>query len=517
MNLFSLLEKSARRYPSKTAVFEGLTPRMTYHQLLRRALGLAGSLASSVMPGDRIAIVSENCPEYIEILFACWAKGAVAVPINAKLHAREVRQILGNAEAKLVFTSEKLGTELTSPADGPCEVVEIGAEEYALRVAHQQLPVPVPVAPVDLAWLFYTSGTTGRPKGAMLSHRNLMSMTMAHLADLETLEPDDAIIHAAPMSHGSGLYILPYIARGCRHVIPASRGFDAREFLDLCEAHRGCGAFMAPTMVRRLRIEAEKSETVFPGLRSIVYGGGPMYLEDIQRALRRFGAIFRQLYGQGEAPMTITGMRKGDFGTARDSVLSSVGWPRSGVDVRVVDETGAEQPVGIPGEIICRGDVVMAGYWRDPAATSATLRDGWLYTGDIGFVSEDGMLTLRDRSKEVIISGGSNIYPREVEEALLSHPSVAEVAVIGEPDPEWGEAVVAVVVPETGQEVDSEMLDACCLQKIARFKRPRRYVVVESLPKSSYGKILKRVLKEQLQNGRLGSRDNAFNEQGSQS
>lgn len=158
-----------------------------------------------------------------------------------------------------------------------------------------------------------------------------------------------------------------------------------------------------------------------------------------------------------------------------------------------------------PGDriaIVC-GDVVMAGYWRDPAATAAALRDGWLYTGDIGFVDEDGMLTLRDRSKEVIISGGTNIYPREVEEALLSHPSVAEVAVIGEPDPEWGETVVAVVVPETGHEVDSDMLDACCLQQIARFKRPRRYVVMASLPKSSYGKILKRVLKEQLRKERL--------------
>ena len=372
-------------------------------------------------------------------------------------------------------------------------MVGFGSPDYNALV--QSAPIaPRDVLPDALAWLFYTSGTTGRSKGAMLSHRNLTAMTIAHLADFEHLTERDSIIHAAPLSHGSGLYALPYTARGARHVIPASSGFDAGEFIELCADHASCRAFMAPTMLQRLRQEVELTGRVPANLRSIIYGGGPMYLDEIARSLRCFGPIFRQLYGQGEAPMTITGLCQRDFIDAPDDVLSSVGWARSGVEIRVVDADG--EPVGVdePGEIVCSGDVVMHGYWRDDAATKAALASGWLYTGDIGTIDATGRLTLCDRSKDVIISGGTNIYPREVEEVLLAHPSVCEAAVVGQHDDEWGESVVAFVVPEPGHTLSWQDLDAHCLSRIARFKRPKIYHLLDQLPKSSYGKVLKRAL-----------------------
>jgi acyl-CoA synthetase (AMP-forming)/AMP-acid ligase II len=220
-----------------------------------------------------------------------------------------------------------------------------------------------------------------------------------------------------------------------------------------------------------------------------------MYVDSIKKALTAFGPVFVQLYGQGEAPMTITGLRRADHVDADDAVLGSVGYARSGVDVAVQRSDGHPAPVGEIGEIVCRGDVVMTGYWNNPDATAATLHDGWLHTGDMGSFDEHGFLTLRDRSKDVVISGGSNIYPREVEEVLLEHPGVVEACVVGAPDPDWGEVVIAFIV---GTAPEPE-LDAHLLERIARFKRPKRYVYVDELPKSSYGKVLKRELRERLE------------------
>jgi acyl-CoA synthetase (AMP-forming)/AMP-acid ligase II len=281
-------------------------------------------------------------------------------------------------------------------------------------------------------------------------------------------------------------------------VIPASSGFEPVEFLDLCNLHPACAAFLAPTMVHRLRAEAERTGRRPAHLRTIVYGGGPMYVEELKKVLAVFGQVFVQIYGQGEAPMTITCLRRADHVLHDDAILGSVGWSRTGVEVAVVDGDGRPVPTGEIGEIVCRGDVVMSGYWNQPAASADTLRDGWLYTGDIGSLDARGYLTLRDRSKDVVISGGSNVYPREVEEALLTHPGVAEACVVGQPDAEWGEIVVAFVVTAPGSGVTTESLDAHCLARIARFKRPKRYVFVESLPKNSYGKVLKRELRLQL-------------------
>jgi acyl-CoA synthetase (AMP-forming)/AMP-acid ligase II len=500
MNLFTLLDQAATRFPQRGAIYVGHEPVVTYTELRSRALRLGGGLRSRYGAGDRIAIVSENRPEYVEALFGIWAAGLVAVPVNAKLHPREIAQILDDAQARAIVVSPKLAHDVASAlAAAPiaCDVTRIASDDYARHLACDPV-APAEAVPDALAWLFYTSGTTGRSKGAMLTHRNLLAMTVGYLADVDTVDEDASLLHAAPMSHGSGLYVLPYIARGARHVIPRSSGFDPAEFLDLCDRHPGSAAFLAPTMVQRLRVAAEASPRRPANLRTIVYGGGPMYVAELRKALRVFGQLFVQIYGQGEAPMTITCLRRADHASDDEAILGSVGWARTGVEVAIVDANGRPLPAGEVGEIVCRGDVVMAGYWNNPAATAEALRDGWLYTGDVGSLDARGYLTLHDRSKDVVISGGSNIYPREVEEALLAHPGVAEACVVGQADREWGEVVVAFVVPAAGSHVTTDALDAHCLARIARFKRPKRYVFVDALPKNNYGKVLKRELRARL-------------------
>lgn len=488
MNLFSLLDQTAARHGDRGAVYLGEQQVHTWAQLRERALRLAGSLRD-FGPGARIAVASENCPEIVELMFGIWAAECVFVPLNYKLHPREMEQILDDAGVALVFASSKIGAKLSPVTSVPVET--IGEASYRSRCRAEPLAVPRSTEPALLAWLFYTSGTTGRSKGAMLSHRNLMAMTVSHLADFDSPDEFCSLIHGAPMSHGSGLYVPPYVSRGARQVVPASGSFEPTEFLDLCEHHPGCSAFLAPTMVARL-VHTRRPRPA--NLKTVVYGGGPMYVHSLKEAMAAFGPIFVQLYGQGESPMTITGLRRHDHIDAPDVVLGSVGYARSGVDVAVLGPDGAPAGVDAIGEIACRGDVVMSGYWRNPAATEATLQNGWLHTGDMGSFDANGFLTLRDRSKDVVISGGSNIYPREVEEVLLEHPGVTEAGVVGAPDEEWGEVVVAFVV---GQASPAE-LDAHLLERIARFKRPKRYEFVDELPKNSYGKVLKRELRARL-------------------
>ncbi|MEB3049224.1 long-chain fatty acid--CoA ligase [Mycolicibacter sp. MYC123] len=485
MNLFACLDQAATRFGDHGAVYSGERCLHTWRELADRARRLATSLRQQVPPGARIAIASENRPEIIELMFATWAAECVVVPLNYKLHPREMAQILDDAGARMAFASPKLAPGLSSAT----AVETIGSATYLDRF--NAAPAAPPESdPSQPAWLFYTSGTTGRSKGAVLTHRNLMAMTHAHLADLDDPDEHCSLIHGAPMSHGSGLYIAPYVLRGARQVVPASGAFDAGEFLDLCDHHPGATAFLAPTMVARL---VDTGRACPANLRTIIYGGGPMYLGNLKKAMAAFGPVFAQLYGQGEAPMTITGLTRADH-SGDDAVLASVGRARTGVQVAVLREDGSVAPTGEVGEIVCRGEVVMAGYWNNPAATAEALRDGWLFTGDKGSFDDRGYLTLRDRSKDVVISGGSNIYPREVEEALLCHPGVAEAAVVGTPDPEWGEIVVAFVVGK----VSAAELDTHLLERIARFKRPKRYEFVDALPKNSYGKVLKRELRERL-------------------
>jgi fatty-acyl-CoA synthase len=481
LNLFALLDQAANRFGDRGAVYCGVRQLYTWSDLRERSLRLATTLGP---PGTRIAIASENRPEIVELMFAAWAADCVVVPINYKLHPREMQQILDDAGVSRVFASPTIAERLTSAET-------FSSSAYSERFTAARATPPRVTDPSTLAWLFYTSGTTGRSKGAMLSHRNLMAMTVAHVADFDAPDENCSLVHGAPMSHGSGLYIPPYVLRGARQIIPESSAFEPDEFLDLCEHHPGCSAFLAPTMVARL---VQTGRTCPRNLRTVVYGGGPMYVDSLKKAMAAFGPIFVQLYGQGEAPMTITGLRRADHVDADDAILGSVGYARSGVDVAVLRDDGTPAAAGEIGEIVCRGDVVMSGYWNNPEATAATLQDGWLRTGDMGSFDHRGYLTLRDRSKDVVISGGSNIYPREVEEALLEHPGVTEAGVVGAPDSEWGEVVVAFIVGSAS----AAELDVHLLERIARFKRPKRYEFIDELPKNSYGKVLKRELRARL-------------------
>jgi long-chain acyl-CoA synthetase len=314
-------------------------------------------------------------------------------------------------------------------------------------------------------------------------------MSYAYAMEVDPIRPGDPILHAAPMSHGSGLYIMAHVMRGGVNVIPESGGFEPDEIFGQIATWARLSMFAAPTMIKRL--VAAPGDCRSENIRTIIWGGAPMYVTDTMAALDRFGPCFAQIYGQGESPMTITMLPKEEVGDRAHprwrERLATAGRPYTCMEVRVVDDDDRDVPQGEAGEIICRGDPVMPGYWENPEANARTMHGGWLHTGDVGSFDAHGYLTLRDRSKDVIISGGSNIYPREVEEVLLKHPGVREVSVIGRDDAEWGEAIVAYVV---GEATPAE-LDRLCLDHIARFKRPKDYVFVEALPKSSYGKILK--------------------------
>ena len=326
-------------------------------------------------------------------------------------------------------------------------------------------------------------------------------MALNYLADVDHATVGDHLLHAAPMSHGSGLYTIPNIAAGATQMIPASHGFDVDEMAHIIAYTPHVKFFAAPTMVMRL-VDGWRGEHEPVNLKSIIYGGGPMYVADCLRALECFGARLVQIYGQGEAPMTITVLPASDHIDDHDGRrldrLGSVGRAQTGVEVAVLDSDDQPLPPDELGEVCVRGDVVMAGYLNNPEATAATLANGWLHTGDVGRFDEHGYLTLVDRSKDLIISGGSNIYPREVEEVLLRHPAVKEAAVFGEPDAQWGESVVAVLVMQTDRLADEHELDSFCLEHIARFKRPKRYVFVEQLPRNATGKVLKRELRAHL-------------------
>ena len=495
MNLATWLRKSAETHGDQPAVARGSTTAQTYTELADRAAKLATGLAMlGLSPGDRVAIASKNRTEYVEAFYGIWWGGFAAVPANAKLHGAELGYILENSGARVCLVGPELADAVESHRPASLEhLIEFGSDAYAELFGGAAVDL-CDAGPDDLAWLFYTSGTTGRPKGAMLTHRNMTAMSDAYLSDIDPTKPGDAIVHAAPLSHGSGIYMIPHVNAAACHVIPESGSFEPAEIFCLADAWPGLSLFAAPTMVKRMT----ECPTDLPtsGFRTITYGGGPMYVADAEAALDRLGPCLVQIYGQGESPMTISICQR-EVIADKDHPkwpdrLASVGTVNPAVEMRVADENDETLPSGETGEILVRGDAVMKGYWQNPDATAKTLKGGWLHTGDLGAIDEDGYLTLMDRSKDLVISGGSNIYPREVEEVLLRHPGVDEVSVIGRADPEWGEVVVAYVV---GTATDIE-LDQLCTNNIARFKRPKAYVRIDVLPKNNYGKVLKTELRE---------------------
>lgn len=493
MNMALWLERIGRADPSRVALAQG-RDRATYGELAELTARRAGALQIryGIKAGDRIAIIAENDVRYFKAFYAIWHAGACAVPINAKLHGREIAYILEQSGARLAIVSQAMESVVAEFAPASLErMIVLRTKEWGALTTSE----PVPVAPVsqdDLAWLFYTSGTTGRPKGAMLSHGNLAACSFSYAMEQNPSGYTGAILHAAPMSHGSGLYMMAHVMGGGINVIPESGHFDADEILTLLPQWPGLSMFAAPTMIKRLTASGVDAGGQFG---TIVWGGAPMYVADSLAAIERFGPVFGQLYGQGESPMTITRLTRDEIaaaqGTEREFLLGTAGRAFASMECAILDQD--DQPVapGDMGEICARGPAVMRGYWNNEKASADTLRNGWLHTGDVGTIDARGFLTLKDRSKDLVISGGSNIYPREIEEVLLRHPKVREVSVIGRPDPEWGEIVVAYIVGE----VSAVELDALCLSELARFKRPKHYIAIDALPKNNYGKVLKTELR----------------------
>jgi acyl-CoA synthetase (AMP-forming)/AMP-acid ligase II len=497
MNLFAMLDDAIRRQPQRTAIsYSDRT--LTFSALDRAAAALGRHLASlGCERGDRVLLFSRNGFEYPVLLLGAIRAGMVVVPVNAKLHPREVGWIAGDSEPKVIVTHREHVGPVHEALPGGMEPHFVAIEDFALPSGEGHVPPPAEVAPDEPAWIFYTSGTTGKPKGAILTHRNLVAATVNCLADVFDFRSTDRVLHVAPLSHGSGLYLVPSLVRGAENIISHRPSFQPDEVLDVV-AVRGITAlaFVAPTMIVRL-LDA-RPRTDIGSLRGVIYGGATIHLEHIKAAVQRFGPIFHQLYGQGEAPMTITYLPGPDHENADDQTLLSAGYIRSGVEVRIVDDNDQPVPAGADGEICVRGDVVMKGYWRNQLATQSTLRGGWLHTGDIGHFDSGGRLRVLDRRDDTIISGGTNIYPKEVEDVIAGHPAVREVIAFGLPDAQWGESVAVAIVRNDADLKEAAVL-AFCRERLASFKKPKRVFFLEELPKNAYGKVLRRTLKERFQ------------------
>jgi long-chain acyl-CoA synthetase len=477
VSLAGLLDGPARWAADRPALLEGERPLRTWAELAEAVARRAGGLRErhGIEPGDAVALFASNHAAYLELLFAIWHAGAVAVPISSRLHAREAADIVERSHASLVLATSEVAGELAPLLGGPATIV-LGDEDDEALLAAEPAPLQ-PRALTDDAWIFFTSGTTGRPKGARLSHGNLAAMAFAFMADGAELTPRDSIVHVAALSHASGLMALPFVARGERSSF-----------------------FVPPTLLRRLAGHAGAGSVDPARLGTILVGAAPVLPPDQRAGVEAFGPCLWNGYGQGESPCTITanGKRAVAAAVAREDedAPRSVGVARSAMRVRVVDAGDRERPQGEVGEVVVDGPTVMAGYLDMPEASAETLRGGWLHTGDLGRFDAHGRLTLVDRVKDMIISGGYNVYPREVEDVLVLDPAVAEAAVVGLPDAEWGERVVAFVVPAGDAPVDESALDRRCLEAIARHKRPKEYVVISELPRNAAGKVLKKELRD---------------------
>lgn len=516
MNVGKLLTKSAQTYPDKLAIAHG-PKRLNYAQFNARSNRMANALYKlGLKQGDNVALLQYNYPEMLESMFACFKAGCGAVPINWRLHPKEFAFIMDHSEAKAAVLSPEFNEAILEVRDRIPNVrslITLGNAEGELLDYEAVLSresndfEDTVVHPDDLAWLFYTSGTTGLPKGAMLTHRNLLAMTMNFYADIcPGFGPDDVILHAAPLSHGSGCYALPNVGKGAANIILESKSFDPELIFKTIQEYRVTNMFAAPTMIKLMVDSPAVDQYDHSSLKSLNYGGAPMLVEDLKQAMSKLGPCLVQLFGQAESPMTITYLPHQDHVQAGSPEqmkrLSSAGMPRTDVEVKIFDPDENELPPGETGEIVTRSDLVMKGYWRNPEATADTIKNGWLHTGDMGYLDDGGYLFIMDRSKDMIISGGENIYPREIEEVLIKHPAVREVAVIGVPDTKWGEAIKAVVSLNAGESASEEALIHFCRDHIASYKKPKTVDFVKELPKNNYGKILKRELREKYWQGR---------------
>ena len=526
MNLALVHRRNEKLYPNKLAVICG-DRRVTFAELEARVNRLVNALlARGVRKGDRIAILAKNCVELFEVYGAAEKGGFIIVPLNWRLQPHELAVLINDCSPSVLFVEQgyveainsiraqvpgvghfvAIGTEAAgSEAVADLEGFGAGYQNYeAVLQGASVEDAGIEVLEDDVAYIIYTSGTTGLPRGAMHTHRG--QVEDARTLSLEIgIVPSDVYLSTMPLFHiGGHAVALAYFHRGATNLV--MRDFDAEEMLRLIHRERVTSVQVVPTMIAFALDLPNLASYDVSSLRTIFYASAPMPVALLRRSMEVFGNIFFQAYGQTESGPVITVLRKEDHvpnGSEREvRRLASCGRAALDVDVRVVDEQGREVRPGEVGEIIARSDWNMIGYWNQPELTEQTIRKGWLYTGDMATVDEDGYIYIVDRKKDMIISGGENIYPREVEEVLYRHPAVLEAAVIGVPDDKWGESVKAVVVLKSGASATEAEIIEHCKAGLASYKKPKSVDFVQVLPKTPSGKVLKRDLRERYWQGR---------------
>jgi fatty-acyl-CoA synthase len=511
MNLANFLHQAARRHRNEIGfVWGGAT--WTWGDLARRVDAMAAALiAKGIGKGDRVLVQSKNCNQMFESMFACFQLGAIWVPANFRQTPDEVAYLAQSSGASALICHRDFPEHVAAvreAAPGIRSVISIGSsefgEEYDALVARYS-GESVPMATVehdDPCWFFFTSGTTGRPKAAVLTHGQMAFVVTNHLCDLMPgTTHQDASLVVAPLSHGAGVHQLTQVARGVKTVLLSSERFDIDEAWKLVEQWRITNLFTVPTIVKLLTEHPSVDRHDHSSLRYVIYAGAPMYREDQKHALRKLGKVLVQYFGLGEVTGNITvlppALHESDDGP--DVKIGTCGYERTAMQVSIQDEQGREVAAGETGEICVCGPAVFAGYYNNPDANAKAFRDGWFRTGDLGHVDEEGYLYITGRASDMYISGGSNVYPREIEEKILTHPAVAEVAILGVPDRTWGEVGVAVCVRRPQAEVGESELLAWMEGKVARYKIPKRVFFWEALPRSAYGKITKKDIRAELE------------------
>jgi fatty-acyl-CoA synthase len=457
-----------------------------------------------VRRGDRILLHARNSNAVLESMFAAWMVGATWVPTNFRLTPPEVAYLATSSGASVhIFDSAFPEHAAVAKGENPNCRLEITIPDgwEALATGPEAITRPADVDRDHPAWFFYTSGTTGRPKAGVLTHGQLDYVICNHLCDLmpATTEHDVSLV-VAPLSHGAGVHALPQVARGAATVLLPSERFDIEEAWRLVERHRVSNMFTVPTILTMLTRHAAVDQYDHSSLRYVIYAGAPMYRADQIHALEKLGPVLVQYFGMGEVTGNITVLPTSCHSVNDEEMpVGSCGFPRTGMDVTILDDNGQHLPPNTTGEICVRGPGVFAGYHDNPEATEKATAFGWFHTGDLGHMDARGFVYITGRASDIYISGGSNVYPREIEEVLLTHPAVAEACVVGMPHDKWGETGVAVLVLHAGMTVSDEALTAHVEGRLARYKHPGAFVVWPELPKSGYGKVVKRDVKRLLE------------------
>ncbi len=502
-----MLIQTARRFPDRPALIWRDTTR-TWADFHARVQSSAAALSKhGVRHGDRILLHARNSNAVLESMFAAWMLGAVWVPTNFRLTPPEVAYLATSSGASVhIFDSAFPEHAGAAKAENPACRLEIGIGEGALTWKMLAAGTDRVARPADVdrdhpAWFFYTSGTTGRPKAGVLTHGQLEYVICNHLCDLmpATTEHDVSLV-VAPLSHGAGIHALPQVARGAATVLMPSERLDVAEAWRLVERHRVSNMFTVPTILTMLTRHEAVDRFDHSSLRYVIYAGAPMYRADQKHALEKLGPVLVQYFGMGEVTGNITVLPPSCHSVNdAEMPVGSCGFPRTGMDVTILDDAGNHQPPGTTGEICVRGPGVFAGYHDNEEATEKATAHGWFHTGDLGHMDERGFVYITGRASDMYISGGSNVYPREIEEVLLTHPAIAEACVVGVAHEKWGETGVAVLVLNPGMTVTETALTAHVEGKLARYKHPASFVFWPELPKSGYGKVVKRDVKRLLE------------------